>query len=478
MLTRNRLLTSVAICTITSCCMSLYLIQQTLWVKNGTSILLSQKDELQQVPLQELSIVTLRRATRKHGEDNTEIRHRQNHVMQELEDDKNSKKIAKLEAKAIRLLYSSNHSREGLLHAVPPEIHYAFTTFQLSLGQSTSFAYSLTNYQNDTLVWKEDTSSYKGRVVCEMNKLHSLNMNHIPHFAQVAFPCWSVLHQFSTTKRYIQLNQFELKDLTSKWIIDLLQTFQDAGISILVDHDGNSKDGPHQNIEEQTGWRISINRKSSGGFPRKLEDSKYSIENTKYFLNSHSDVEALQRQVLGKDCVRDHQRRHRIPLRALLIDRAGTTREWIYSNETASKIQQVWGEDIHLKVVSNFNGALNEQAMEIHNADIIISPHGAQLTNLAFIYPCTAVLELFPRGYYLGYFQPLVLSAGGIALDGYPWDRNPLEDTAAELIGDFKTRKWLRKSHIHASPDSILRVLPSVISQIISCRRGGNDPVL
>jgi hypothetical protein len=206
--------------------------------------------------------------------------------------------------------------------------------------------------------------------------------------------------------------------------------------------------------------------------------SKYSIENTKYFLNRHSDVQALQRQVLGKDFVRDHQRRHRIPLRALLIDRAGTTREWIYSNETASKIQQVWGEDIHLKVVSNFNGALNEQAMEIHNADIIISPHGAQLTNLAFIYPCTAVLELFPRGYYLGYFQPLVLSAGGIALDGYPWDRNPLEDTAAELIGDFKTRKWLRKSHIHASPDSILRVLPSVISQIISCRRGGNDPVL
>lgn len=456
-LTRKKMMILAVTYTISSTFISIQLIK-TSWMKNWSSSSLLQELAVEQE--QKLLFTSLRRRRKTSIMDEVPVMGLHDNTVEE--DDM----MRKLEAKAIRLLY--RNQREGLGHALPPKTHYAFTTFQLSLGQSTSFTYNLTNYQNDTLEWNGDISSYEGRVVCEMNKLHSLNMNHIPHFAQVAFPCWSVLHQFASAKRYIKLNRIQLKKLTSKWIIDLMETFQDAGITFL-DH-GTSEVGP-KGIEE-TVWTVSIDKQNNGGFPRELEDLKFSVENSKYFLNSHLDVQALQRHVLATNFTQGSQRRHRMPLRALLIDRAGSTREWIYSNETASQIKQEWGDDIHVKVISTLNGTLHEQAMEMHNADIIISPHGAQLTNLAFICPCTAVLELFPRNYYLGYFQPLVLSAGGIAFDGYPWDRSRLVDTSAEFISDKKTRQWLRKSPIYASPESILRVLPNVISHILSCRRG------
>eukprot|EP00557_Chaetoceros_sp_GSL56_P013759 CAMPEP_0176484244 /NCGR_PEP_ID=MMETSP0200_2-20121128/4349_1 /TAXON_ID=947934 /ORGANISM="Chaetoceros sp., Strain GSL56" /LENGTH=171 /DNA_ID=CAMNT_0017880701 /DNA_START=330 /DNA_END=845 /DNA_ORIENTATION=+ len=169
--------------------------------------------------------------------------------------------------------------------------------------------------------------------------------------------------------------------------MDLMKTFQDAGIMILEDHGQNLK---NMKAEIEKGWRISIDKRNSGGFPGEVGDAKYSIENSKYFLNHHSDVQALQKQVLGENYFQHHnQKRHRLPLRALLIDRAGVTREWVYSNETALQIKKVWGEDIHVRIISNLNGTLMEQALEFHNSDIIISPHGAQLTNLAFIRPCT-----------------------------------------------------------------------------------------
>ena len=160
-----------------------------------------------------------------------------------------------------------------------------------------------------------------------------------------------------------------------------------------------------------------------------------------------------------------------LPLRVLLIDRAGGSREWSLSHDTASLIEEVWGDDVHVKVVSNFHGSLRDQALEMHNADIIISPHGAQLTNLAFIRPCTAVLELFPRGYYLGYFQPLVLSAGGVSFDGYPFDRSPLLDTDTTSISDLKQRVMIRELPIKTSPESIMRAFPKLVIGVLSCRR-------
>ena len=159
-----------------------------------------------------------------------------------------------------------------------------------------------------------------------------------------------------------------------------------------------------------------------------------------------------------------------LPLQVLLFQRKGETREWVHAQETANKIKQAWGNWIEVKVLSTLKGnSLKEQALEFHRADIIVSPHGAQLTNLAFIRPCTVVLELFPTQYYLSYFQKYVLSAAGIHYEGYELGRSPLHDTM-DAINSFELRNSARANQMLASPQSILHALPRLILSCLSCQ--------
>jgi len=46
---------------------------------------------------------------------------------------------------------------------------------------------------------------------------------------------------------------------------------------------------------------------------------------------------------------------------------------------------------------------------------VIISPHGAQLTNLIFARPCTVVVELYPRHYFMpGFYLSLAAQVGAL----------------------------------------------------------------
>jgi len=54
-----------------------------------------------------------------------------------------------------------------------------------------------------------------------------------------------------------------------------------------------------------------------------------------------------------------------------------------------------------------------EQITFMSQVDILVSPHGAQLTSLNFIPPCGGVFEILPPGYYLPhFFGPLAATSG------------------------------------------------------------------
>jgi Glycosyltransferase 61 len=56
-----------------------------------------------------------------------------------------------------------------------------------------------------------------------------------------------------------------------------------------------------------------------------------------------------------------------------------------------------------------------EQVSVLANTDLLISPHGAQLTGLAFLpSPCSAVLEIFPRGYWIPKFFGSLAATSGV----------------------------------------------------------------
>jgi hypothetical protein len=175
-----------------------------------------------------------------------------------------------------------------------------------------------------------------------------------------------------------------------------------------------------------------------------------------------------------------------LPLRILLIERRGYSRHWLFANQTADALKSAFGlhennnndidgsnnnnnSIIEIKILPNPEGSLQDQAIEFHKADIILSPHGAQLTNLAFIKPCTVVFEFFPIQYYLAFFQPYVLSGHGISYDGYPFMREPLYDSKDTGNVGAGVRGELRGGPILASPESVVRAFPRLLLDHLSC---------
>jgi len=167
---------------------------------------------------------------------------------------------------------------------------------------------------------------------------------------------------------------------------------------------------------------------------------------THFFEIMNRDMDILQKGVLGKEYL--YGPSLNFPLRVLLMDREGMDRHWLHSHRTKASIESIWnGKSTHIsnlvdvKLIANPSGSFVDQAREMHSADIIIASHGAALTNIAFIRSCTAVLELFPFGSYIGFFQPLLLAGEGIPYDGYlstvvVWQNqvNVKEDTGKSLF--------------------------------------------
>jgi len=95
-----------------------------------------------------------------------------------------------------------------------------------------------------------------------MDRLGSLNINHIPHFSQVAFPCRSILQRFPNAKhRSMQLRNIDLEDLTSEWILDLLQVFRDAGIQVLEDGHGHASSASNADDESLIATKRNVRRR-------------------------------------------------------------------------------------------------------------------------------------------------------------------------------------------------------------------------
>jgi len=56
-----------------------------------------------------------------------------------------------------------------------------------------------------------------------------------------------------------------------------------------------------------------------------------------------------------------------------------------------------------------------EQVQVMANSDLLISPHGAQLTSIPFLPACAMVIEIFPLGYFVPeYFGSLAVSSGHV----------------------------------------------------------------
>ena len=100
--------------------------------------------------------------------------------------------------------------------------------------------------------------------------------------------------------------------------------------------------------------------------------------------------------------------------------------------------------------------------------DVIVAAHGNALTNAAFIRPGSIVMELFPPNYYIvGFFQPLIVESGGLALNWHQGD-TPIEDTLA----NWSSRGSMRGADFAPDSDYVVAAILNA-TQVIT---GGKVP--
>ena len=321
------------------------------------------------------------------------------------------------------------------------------------------------------------------RLICHVDR-HYPKLLKWQHYVQVAFPCWSLFRRFPTAQHYLDVHATRSPDGAAwqPWIAALNAQFARAGVRLLHDPNGTRFAlGPPSG--KQCDWIANATvKRDDFGWAEPKGDGP--LHNFRYFM-SRDDVADLQRHVLGRHYAPGARNVTARP-RLVIVDRQGNPRHWVYAEAALARITAAWGHVLDAKLVRDLSAyAIEGQAQVMHNADIVISPHGAQLTNAVFVRPCTAVLELFPRYYYYPKKGPLAMEAGGIPYDGYHFDGSPRSETvplmpprpgdpkqqkAAGEAGRSRTTSALQHP-IYASPESVLRALPDLLLDVIACRK-------
>jgi hypothetical protein len=338
------------------------------------------------------------------------------------------------------------------------------------------------------------TSGCVDTLVCHVDRTYS-NINKWQHTMHFLFPCWSLFQRFPDAKSKIINLDANLNAKGEKswqgWTKAVNAVMARNGITFAFSPvNATKKHSSNDNDNERCGdWMANTKLNYDGyGFQQPHGNSPYM--NSYYFMTP-DDIYAFQSKVLGDnfrygpsimvetETAFDDKRKFKVSI----LNREGSkTRVWEYGREASKMIQAEWDNNVDVEYIPSYSDySLKDQAIHMHSADLIITPHGAQTTNAVFIRPCTVVLELLPYRFYHPKKLPLVMEVGGVAFYGYRHGGSPISETPGHTdtpplkpgVGSRLTGSWnpIRTPSIVASPESITFAIPDLIEAGISCRR-------
>jgi len=123
--------------------------------------------------------------------------------------------------------------------------------------------------------------------------------------------------------------------------------------------------------------------------------------------------------------------------------------------------------------VTYFEGlSFEDQIAFFRSVDILISPHGAQLTGVAFINaPCSHVLELFTKGYALpGFFGSLAIESGKEYSYFYMSENPPDHEQATTK----KERNRARAQNLCPATDLMVDTIRKLVGEWEQCCNARN----
>uniref|UniRef100_A0A7R9WXW5 Glycosyltransferase 61 catalytic domain-containing protein n=1 Tax=Craspedostauros australis TaxID=1486917 RepID=A0A7R9WXW5_9STRA len=251
---------------------------------------------------------------------------------------------------------------------------------------------------------------------------------HFPHQMQHIYPCWSLWRHFPNAKHVFLSRPRYHKDFVSgsaftKGVQTVLKANNITTISVrMVDYIRWYRSNPSELLVAYThrvdGFRAahdddmeSLRRNTLTVFGMEQYIERY-CGRAQARMSSHNQQDTSP--ISNADSVGDDASHHAPPSppRIAIVNR-GKTRQMFGMHNISSMLQHELELPYRPPVFFLEDTSFQQQVEAFSNVDILLSPHGAQLTLIPFMPPCSSVIEVIPHGYgHEAYFGTLAALSG------------------------------------------------------------------
>ena len=223
---------------------------------------------------------------------------------------------------------------------------------------------------------------------------------------------------------------------------------------------------------------------------RPIVDYGYDVtsKHLGYALHSPDDLEELRTELYQKNHLQTSNvagcvvkggptddkktvpriRRRRVPNLTILNRWADNGRRLLNARDLKDAIQTRFNLTT-VRVVEFEQASVLQQVQMMGETDIVLSPHGAQLTSLPFLPTCGRVIEIFGLGYYVPQFFGRLAHASGEAYSHVYAGGNDMEHETQVWMQSLETRSVARQLPICPEMETILRHVQQEIAAWKRC---------
>ena len=296
------------------------------------------------------------------------------------------------------------------------------------------------------------------------------HFRHFPHASQALLPCWSWFQKIKRERRHRLMTKdtrtnthcgFYLKDglgqfvRPNQWIDDLIRH-----MGCIV-----TESEPPRSID--SGGCTSKGAENCGArnitlVYRLPKDNFYSLQ----FFKRPQDAAALRTTILRSLKVKEKQRTS--ATRIAIVNRKSTRR--IMNRKIMVAALRATFPNTTVKTVYMEDMTPEQQFRFWSQQDIVITGHGAAITNAFFLPPrnTSAVIEIFPPHYYPAHYFSSLLESAGIRGYGH---FNGVSDYIADNAEHSKTkaeRSLYRQQNLKPSVDAVVDLVRQAMLQGVS----------
>lgn len=192
-------------------------------------------------------------------------------------------------------------------------------------------------------------------------------------------------------------------------------------------------------------------------------------ERHSFAFRSRQDSYALRDGILQHYRIAQHNN-HTFcsdPVRVGILDRK-KSRSLQNRGAIVKAIERALQRSVKFRVIDFEDRSFYEQVEFLANTDILISPHGAQLTGLPFLPNCASVLELFPGGYQVPYFYGSLAAVSGVAHSFIYLGRDSKSESNIAMK-DLSTRNAARSANLCPNVDALAHAVLNLVQERKQC---------